>query len=285
MLPSDDSGIGVINGPNNEFCFCTNLATGTRVLAIVSLVIRCILLTMYCLSEESQSGFNYYNDQWRGHFTSLDLAVIILFFFAALADLSLAKWSNSRSKLTTLVAVLCWLLVNVIAILFQAVILFGLLFGGSRRTDLTDTEFQVTLTVLGIFLAFNIYCAIVIAHWRKNICEEMQIANTPFQALAWLSPTDHQRRGGSPFGISELPSEPSAPPPASPPPTYDEATKMPVAKSAETVKINIYTDNPDAGSATKSGRRRQQQQEEEEQQPPDYADVVKGSPTQESMVL
>ena len=46
MLPSDDSGIGVINGPNNEFCFCTNLATGTRVLAIVSLVIRCILLTM-----------------------------------------------------------------------------------------------------------------------------------------------------------------------------------------------------------------------------------------------
>ena len=75
----------------------------------------------YCLSEESQSGFNYYNDQWRGHFTSLDLAVIILFFFAALADLSLAKWSNSRSKLTTLVAVLCWLLVNVIAILFQAV--------------------------------------------------------------------------------------------------------------------------------------------------------------------
>ena len=79
--------------------------------------------------------------------------------------------------------------------LLPQVILFGLLFGGSRRTDLTDTEFQVTLTVLGIFLAFNIYCAIVIAHWRKNICEEMQIANTPFQALAWLSPTDHQRRG------------------------------------------------------------------------------------------
>ena len=60
---------------------------------------------------------------------------------------------------------------------------------------------------------------------------------------------------------------------------------MPVAKSAETVKINIYTDSPDGGSAAKSGRRRQQQQEEEEQQPPDYADVVKGSPTQESMVL
>ena len=73
------------------------------------------------MSEDSQSGFNYYNAEWGGKFTSLDLACIIIYFFAVLADLSLAKWSRCRSKLTTLVAILCWLLVNVIAILFQAV--------------------------------------------------------------------------------------------------------------------------------------------------------------------
>jgi len=291
MPPSEDSvGIGVINGPNNEFCWCTNLATGTRVLSIVSVLIRCILFTMYCLSEESQSGFNYYHDEWRGTFSSLDLAVIILFFFAVMADISLAKWSTSRSKLTTLVAVLCWLLVNVIAILFQAVILFGLLFGGSRNVDLTVAEYQVMLSVLGICLAFNLYCALVIAHWRKNICEEMQIANTPFQALAWLSPTEHQRRdGGSPFGMSDDP--PSAPPPASPPPTYAEATKMPAASSSsETVKINMYTDDPDgaAGTAAAASSKRTsaaQRADDHDQLPPDYEDVVSGQSTHQSGVL
>jgi len=278
--------VGVVNGPNNEFCWCTNLSTGIRVLALVNVIIRCVLLTMYCLSEDSQSGFNYYNAEWGGKFTSLDLACIIIYFFAVLADLSLAKWSRCRSKLTTLVAILCWLLVNVIAILFQAVILFGLLFGGSRSVDLTAAQYQVMLSVLGLCLAYNLYCALVIAHWRRNICEELQLANTPFWSL--VSPTDHQRRGGgSPFGqVSTEPPVASAPPPATPPPTYDEATKMPRQTSSsgatggpENVKINIYTDEVECGGS--EARRL----EEEQQPPPEYRDVVKGSPTSTSQVL
>ena len=85
------------------------------------------------------------------------------------------------------------------SVYFQ-VILFGLLFGGSRSVDLTAAQYQVMLSVLGLCLAYNLYCALVIAHWRRNICEELQLANTPFWSL--VSPTDHQRRGGKTIKIS-----------------------------------------------------------------------------------
>ena len=85
------------------------------------------------------------------------------------------------------------------SVYFQ-VILFGLLFGGSRSVDLTAAQYQVMLSVLGLCLAYNLYCALVIAHWRRNICEELQLANTPFWSL--VSPTDHHRRGGKTIKIS-----------------------------------------------------------------------------------
>lgn len=260
---------------NNEFCWCSDLATGARVLAIISIVIRCILLTMYCLSDETQSGFNYWVEEWRGNFTSLDLGVCVLFLLAVMADLSLAKWAKSQSKFSTLVAVLCWLLVNVIAVIFQCVMLFSLLFGGSYKTGWNSDEYQVMLAVLAIALAYNIYCGLVFAHWRKNICEDLHHVNRPFQALSWLTnSTDHHRRDGeSSFTDDGVPAASAPPPPPSPPPTYDEATKMAAASRASTagtanagavpeeaVKINIYSDDPEAKGA----------------EPPDYNDVIKG---------
>ena len=51
----------------------------------------------------------------------MDFGVGIVFVLVAIADFALAKWAKSRSNFVTLVAVLCWLLVNVVAVIFKSV--------------------------------------------------------------------------------------------------------------------------------------------------------------------
>ena len=107
------------------------------------------------------------------------------------------------------------------------------------------------MAVLGIALAYNIFCVLVVAQFRKNVCEQMQGGNR-FMANQHYQP--------SPSAIED--PTPSAPqPPSSPPPTYDEATNQ---APSETVKINIYSDDPDSAKCEAAA-----------ELPPDYSDAIK----------